>query len=352
MKKIFLLVIIYVCLPFFLYSQECDRTFTTNLTYTNTSMGINYNNLSVSETYRIYQRTNESTNLDCSSIDIKNPIIIVSGYDPFNTLTTTDAYDNYINGTDDKTGDRLRSAGYDIIIYKIGVTQEAIQCNALVLADFIDFINKSKTGNNELVIMGVSLGGVVSRYTLAYMEQNNRPHCTKLFISFDAPQKGANIPLSIQSLVWDLQGVAILSAIAGSTDLLYLLENLNSRAPMQLLTDYSTTIANGYSYPHAYYTAFFNELKSLNDNYGYPKNCKKVTLVDGSNKSGTYVTGSYSPQDDGMQTGSDLWGNYPGSDVFGFMYTVGAFVLKAYMLASVQVLIHMIGQILRILYVF
>ena len=53
--------------------------------------------------------------------------------------------------------------------------------------------------SNQIVLIGPSMGGLVSRYALASMEKNNIPHNTRLWVSYDSPHLGANIPISAQS---------------------------------------------------------------------------------------------------------------------------------------------------------
>lgn len=50
-----------------------------------------------------------------------------------------------------------------------------------------------------VVVIGGSMGGLVSRHALARMEKEGKPHGVSLFISFDSPQEGAYLPIGIQS---------------------------------------------------------------------------------------------------------------------------------------------------------
>src|SRR5690606_28577555 len=108
-------------------------------------------------------------------------------------------------------GDILRNEGFDIVvlnapIYTVsGKTIDGggdyIQRNAMVLAAMIQKLNADKVGQEELVVLGPSMGGLIARYALAYMEVNSLIHETRLFISFDAPLRGANLPISLQYLI-------------------------------------------------------------------------------------------------------------------------------------------------------
>src|SRR5690606_656623 len=62
--------------------------------------------------------------------------------------------------------------------------------------------------NEELVIVGPSMGGQISRYALAYMEKKYAAtqdaewqHNCRLWISVDSPHLGANVPIGVQMLL-------------------------------------------------------------------------------------------------------------------------------------------------------
>ena len=76
--------------------------------------------------------------------------------------------------------------------------------NAYVLQDIIKWINSIKQGNADNVIIGQSMGGVITRYALTDMEDRNENHETGLFVSHDAPHQGANVPVSFQYLFRDM----------------------------------------------------------------------------------------------------------------------------------------------------
>ena len=105
--------------------------------------------------------------------------------------------------------DILRLEGYDIVILNAPVYTtdgklidggaDYIQRNALVLVELINFLNAEKVGDEELVVLGPSMGGLIARYGLSYMEQNSIEHETRLYISFDSPHRGANIPCVAQT---------------------------------------------------------------------------------------------------------------------------------------------------------
>lgn len=141
---------------------------------------------------------------------LDKPIIILDGFDPGDTRTIDGIY-NSLNFDGQNLGDILRSEGFDVVVLNapqyttdgnlIDGGSDYIQRNAMVLIELINFLNAEKVGDEELVVFGPSMGGLISRYALSYMEANSMPHETRLFISFDTPHKGANIPISIQYLI-------------------------------------------------------------------------------------------------------------------------------------------------------
>src|SRR5690606_13123572 len=50
------------------------------------------------------------------------------------------------------------------------------------------------------VVLGQSMGGVIARWALRDMEDKGQNHQTRLFISYDAPHQGANVPQGYQHL--------------------------------------------------------------------------------------------------------------------------------------------------------
>lgn len=139
--------------------------------------------------------------------------------------------------------DEVTMEGYDIIFVDFEDGADYIQKNALLLIDLIQQVNALKTPVNgctyENIVVGASMGGIISRYALATMEQTGEDHETRTFVSFDSPHKGANISLGLQSFVWffsefydpeQAQSSAVLQSKGIWND-------LNRPAPRQLLVE-------------------------------------------------------------------------------------------------------------------
>ena len=63
------------------------------------------------------------------------------------------------------------------------------------------YAQHSSTMTQDFIVVGASMGGLISRFGLAWMEKEGLQHHTSLFISFDSPQAGAQIPLGLQQMV-------------------------------------------------------------------------------------------------------------------------------------------------------
>src|SRR5207247_1024492 len=102
---------------------------------------------------------------------------------------------------------KLLASGHDLVMlgYDDGTTY--IQRNGFVMVACIEKI-KSIVGNTPLIVGGASMGGIVARYALCYMEKTGLNHQAKMYLSFDSPHRGAHVPLGDQFFIqaMDLAG--------------------------------------------------------------------------------------------------------------------------------------------------
>lgn len=99
--------------------------------------------------------------------------------------------------------------GYDIIYLDYTDGADVIQNNAMTLVDLLTHISNNRVPDGEeTIVLGASMGGQVARFALAWMEQQNLCHNTKLYISFDSPHRGGNIVLGVQHMLDRLSGVS------------------------------------------------------------------------------------------------------------------------------------------------
>ncbi len=159
--------------------------------------------------------------------------------------------------------------------------------NAFLLVKLIQQVNDSLNANlstEKLVVIGPSMGGQISRYALAYMEKQQSlgvpkmNHNTRLFLSFDSPNDGANIPLALA------HNLDFFGNFAGQTDAKDSYDQqLHSIAARQLLIEQ----LDGLNSTASFHQTFFNNIRNggLPNSGGYPINLRKVTLLNGNGQS-------------------------------------------------------------------
>ncbi|MVN21325.1 esterase/lipase family protein [Mucilaginibacter arboris] len=139
---------------------------------------------------------------------LRKPIIILDGFDPGSQHKLKYLQDHLVYNGTQNFGEEMLAKGYDIIFmdypdyYFNGIHidggSDYIQRNAFTLIKLIQMVNQKLQDNGsteQLVVVGPSMGGLISRYALAYMEHHSMPHNTRLYVSFDSPHLGANIPI-------------------------------------------------------------------------------------------------------------------------------------------------------------
>lgn len=164
---------------------------------------------------------------NCASPQLHKPIIILDGFDPGDERKLKDIYGllNY-NNDNNNFGEEMRQQGYDVIIVNFPNIVEGyinpfpgvqipiyrdggadyVERNALAIVKLIQSVNQQLINNysaEKLIVVGPSMGGLITRYALAYMEKNGMNHNTRLWVSFDSPHWGPTYLLAI-NIGWNI----------------------------------------------------------------------------------------------------------------------------------------------------
>jgi len=178
-----------------------------------------------------------------------------------------------------------------------------IERNAMLLVELIGIINGLKAANptaEENVVIGPSMGGLISRYALNFMENQSMDHDTRLWVSFDTPHNGANVPIGFQYLFNKMAYGLQLGGLGGDVSVVSLRPVvdgiLRSPAAKQILIDqFEQHITSGTEFDpslklptkHPWSDLFFTGLKSLTTS-GFPENTRKVSIINGSGIGSAY----------------------------------------------------------------
>ena len=264
---------------------------------------------------------------NASGLPYEKVIIYLEGIDPFdirpNLNRTADLIFTEMIASNDLQ--RLQDFGYTIIVVDWHNSRKDIRLNAIDLMGLIEYLkcmqaNGDVNSEEQFVILGESMGGLVARYCLAYMETHpthclpQKLHNTRLLITLDSPHKGANIPLSLQHMYRFLANGflgemnTITQKIVGQTWNLF----LDATAAQQMLLYHVDTYN-----PLAQYSPYApHPLKALFDadlliQGNYPKYCKMMAMSNGSlagrNQTSIWNTGvERTPNDRLMHIKSDM----------------------------------------------
>ncbi|HET6349132.1 MAG TPA: FlgD immunoglobulin-like domain containing protein [Candidatus Krumholzibacteria bacterium] len=199
---------------------------------------------------------------------LTRPAVVFEGFDIDNTMNWDELYAllNQQNLVED-----LRTRGYDIVVLDFTDATDYIERNAFVAVDLLHKVQAATDSWVNYPLVGPSMGGLVARYALSWMEQNNDPHRVRNLICFDVPNRGADIPLGIQYWLNFFSG--------NSPDAASLLSRLNTPGAREMLIYHYTTPAGSTGQADPLRATFVNGLAALGN---YPTQPRRVALSNGS----------------------------------------------------------------------
>ena len=285
-------------------------------------------------------------------------VIYLSGFDLMDFVHSTDRKPDQIYSEMILTNEvvQLRNNGYDFLVVDWKDSRIDIRFNALYLVNLLQQLKETVITNGDreqFVIMGESMGGLIARYALTFMESedylnedidrffvdefddNNLPyllshpdifslpenwenkqemHNTRLLITLDAPHQGANIPISVQKAykrALKVFGPHIGLGLQNTTTMYNLF--LESHAGQQMLLYHADTESGAGIYKtysrHPAGESFYSDLQQ--EGNGYPQHCKVVLMsngaLNGENQTNFYTNTPRSPNDRMIEFKTDLY---------------------------------------------
>lgn len=218
---------------------------------------------------------------------IRRPLILIEGFDSgledygmlnWGSMSTGVFYSeggdriyNHLGQMPDLFKD-LQSAGYDLFVVDFKDGKEHIQNNALSVIKLIQYLNAelaAQGSDEQLVVMGASMGGLIARWALRQIELAGCCHNTRLYATFDSPHRGANIPLGVQH--WVKNAADAIGYIVESAEVSY--EDVLKSPGASQMSRFHVSANSA-----AMHQAWIAELDSI----GHPEECYKIALINGS----------------------------------------------------------------------
>jgi len=299
---------------------------------------------------------NTTSEAEGANYRLRNPVIVMDGFDPNDEskLTGSEGTSIYELLESSRILDALDATQRDLVILNFPVSSrlqagggrtsddidggtDYVERNAYVLETLLNDL-KARTYVNpagqrdKYTVLGPSMGGLISRYALAHMEQQQQlradagqpadpwwDHNTATWISFDTPHMGANIPLADQQFLFFYYGVSD-GARAN------LEQRLNSVAAKQFLVAHFQAPGYAVAGSPGYRDRFMLALRDNGErnSLGYPVHLRRVAIANGK------LNGALPPSADGtpggkafqMEIRTNFWQNWGNAFIsfFGFSY--------------------------------
>ncbi len=236
---------------------------------------------------------------------LTRPLIVTEGFDAGHILEPEKPFglatiDGFINDAINDGGN-LESvlfgptSQYDIVYIDWANGTDYIQRNALLVEQVIRYVNANKVAVGGViqpnVVLGQSMGGLCARYALRDMENKGENHQTRLYVSWDSPHQGANVPEGYQRLARHARDLYILTGgtavaieaiqlFAGGLSPLQALNIANQPAARQMLVN---RVNDMNAIDNTDHNTWQTELKNM----GYPQGVagipfKRLAISNGS----------------------------------------------------------------------
>lgn len=240
----------------------------------------------------------------CNTLDpqFTKTLIYLEGFDvedflPYSGRDAQFIYETQI--ADTKLSD-LRNFGYRIFVVDWQDSRIDMRKNAKNLNDFIEYLKCgniiSDNNEEEFVIIGESMGGVIANYALLQQENGQytsyckprKMHNTRLLITVDSPFEGASVPMGLQKMADYISThfTGALSVPFLPLAIKHYMKNHNlfadGDAAKQLLMYHVSTesiLGPHTYYPHSKRNSFVQDQNNMGR---HPKYCKLVAESNGN----------------------------------------------------------------------
>ncbi len=209
--------------------------------------------------------------------------VVLEGFDLYNTISATD-----VMALLGPAADALRARGVAILVVNYPDCHVSPEALAPLTARAIQAA--ARASGRKVVVVGLSEGGIVARWTLTTAENNGTPLPVSTLVTLDSPHRGANFDPGLQAMTLRagkaIDRAALLSPAAAAlmrerpTHVVWKrvgLPGADQAVPVRWDNDTSA------------FQAFYDRLHRLNAHNGYPTQCRLVGVATGSRVGGNPI---------------------------------------------------------------
>lgn len=246
--------------------------------------------------------------LDDDDMRITRPLIVAEGFDPGSVINPevtggSTTLNNFTSSLRGLLQNRLdASQEYDIIYIDWDNGIGDIRQNAETLKKIIKYVNDQKAANGSTesnILLGQSMGGLIGKYALVKLEEENYDHDVALFATHDSPLRGSNTPVGVQFMGRHVLEMYVGNPFASTIGelVLPLVQDLFQLFGSEILQDFSTPAdnltlmdapaavqMNNYYVSPAYEVKadYHNIWQTEFDALGYPTQSRNIAISNGN----------------------------------------------------------------------
>ena len=253
-----------------------------------------YISIADTNSFNIFQQNKDNPDITLTSAyynyyegcdsTLDKPVIIAEGFDVAGNMDA-----DYLHDKWSSTIDNLRMRGYDVFCVNFNNPTSSLLDNAQIIKTLIKGINTAKQHHLEGIYIGESMGGILGRIALKQLENEFYDHQFGLYVSYDAPHKGAYVPEGIQFTLQDIaESLPTLMTLSYVIGMIQDVFGLNV-SPLSIYYTYSSIGARQLLARHIQPGAYFDyfDIQNYLDELGFPSKCRNISFANGSNTATT-----------------------------------------------------------------
>ena len=143
----------------------------------------------------------------------------------------------------------LLDFGFDIMIVDWPSQMGWIENNSAYFQSMVEELNAEEDFDRIEMVLGISMGGIITRHALIEMELNQTPHNINNWVAGDSPLEGSNLSIGVQALIREMDFAPDLFIAEEQQEKIEeFVDIINSPAARQLLSLHLSADLSNYTY--------------------------------------------------------------------------------------------------------